>query len=439
MISIGLMSGTSMDGIDGAVLDTDGDGHIKPMGKHSKSYEPWFKTLLHGLQFCIKAHDGNVDTANQDYLHGGLKRYLDTVTMSYNLEKVYEDLVKIAKEKMEVDIISFDAVVNYSTKLHGEFVHELMKQNGLAAEDVSVIGCHGQTLYHKPAPNGEPNTGVSIIVNDGQYLANMTGVNVVNNFRKQDVDAGGQGAPFAPIYHKDLASQGELLPAVVINCGGIGNATVIPSDSINDLIGFDTGPGNGLLDQFVKIKTHNKECFDKDGQYGGKGTVNEAVLAELLTYGVQRHASENYFEKPAPKSLDYGDLKLLDSVKALSIENGCRTLAAFTAEAMVCGILAATDSPPTTWILAGGGWNNPVILEELKTRGEQKVAAHIQVEKAEYFCWDNQALEAQIFAYFAVRSLYNLPLSTPKTTGVPEPLSGGVHYVPQILHPVALL
>ena len=270
---------------------------------------------------------------------------------------------------------------------------------------------------------------VSITIGNAQYLADELGITVVNQFRNRDVAAGGQGAPFAPLYHQALAIRDNKVPVAIVNCGGIANVTFVNSAHEHDLIAFDTGPGNGLIDRLVRQRSKGKENMDTNGQYGRRGVVDETVLNLLYEKCIIKEG-KNYFAEKPPKSLDLGDLTLIPELDKLTTEDACATLEAFTADTIVNALTLLNTTPPTYWILTGGGWRNPVIHRELKKRLKHILGEHVSILSADKVGWNSQSLEAEIFAYHAVRSLQNKPLSMPSTTRVPIPLSGGRAYVP---------
>jgi anhydro-N-acetylmuramic acid kinase len=239
------------------------------------------------------------------------------------------------------------------------------------------------------------------------------------------VAAGGQGAPFAPLYHQALAVRDHKLPVAVVNCGGIANITIIQDADESGLLAFDTGPGNGLIDRLIRQRTQGREGMDRDGHYGLQGKVCEKTLAALFAKSLMQEG-KNYFELSPPKALDIGDMVLIPELETLSLEDACATLEVFTAESIVRSLKLVNIPIPQHWILAGGGWHNPVILRELKSR----LGSGIQVMTADEAGWNSQAMEAQIFAYLAVRSLEKKPLSLPGTTRVPAPMTGGELYLP---------
>jgi anhydro-N-acetylmuramic acid kinase len=404
MLSIGLMSGTSMDGIDAALIETDGDHHIHELGHASVSYDPQFKIQLKAAEYTVRACQGDMEKAQCSYMEK-LHEYKNHLGISEN-----------------IPTSSLNEVIQESTRLHEVAVSKLLQRINQDAKKIQVIGYHGQTLFHQPAKK------LSIIVGNAQYLANQLGVPVINDFRSNDIAAGGQGAPFAPLYHQALAIRDNKIPLAVVNCGGIANISLIRNNNPFDLIAFDTGPGNGLIDNLVKQRTHNQEHMDQDGRYGLKGKVNDSVLKALYDKAILINGC-NYFSIQPPKSLDIGDMQLIPELRALSLEDACATLEAFTADAICKSLQWFGNDIPQHWILAGGGWNNPVIRYQLDIRLKE-INPNMNIQTADEAGWNSQALEAQIFAYLAVRSLQNKALSYPGTTGVPSAMSGGKIFYP---------
>jgi len=435
-LSIGLMSGTSMDGIDAALLKTDGSpGTLCELAVESMCYTPQFRMLLKAAEYSIRKRAEQAIDAH----------ILDTpFILSKARENFSQDLEEYLKKELKLDNRAIptklqelghylhpnypptlDGIIQHSTILHGSLVIKLLQKTGREAETIDVVGCHGQAFFHRPS------VGISIVLNNGQELAEQVGIPVVNDFRRQDIAAGGQGAPFAPLYHQALAIRDKKIPCAVVNCGGIANVTYVLNDRMTDLIGFDTGPGNGLIDQFVRQRTNGRENMDKNGQYGQQGKVNDDALKLLYQKSLTKNDCCYFFRTP-PKSLDIGDMELVPELDALSLEDGCATLEAFTADTIVYSLRFLKDSAtiPQYWILTGGGWNNPVIREQFEIRLKQYFNKDITIQLADEVGWNSQAMEAQIFAYLAVRSLQNKPLSVPGTTRVPHPLSGGSIFIP---------
>lgn len=420
MLSIGLMSGTSMDGIDAALLETDGATHIKELGHVSCAYQPQFKLLLKSAEYSIRNANGDMSLAKKNYPQS-IKDYL---VKELNYSPTDADLQILELAAYLALPITLDQVIKHSTELHAKAVTSLLEKTGYQPQQINVIGYHGQTMLH------HPQRKVSIVVGDGQALANQLNIQVINDFRSQDIAAGGLGAPFAPLYHQALAIRDQKIPIAVVNCGGIANITVINNDNPLDLLAFDTGPGNGLIDQLVRQRTQGKEYMDADGHYGKQGKIHEDVLTALYEEAIIRNG-ENYFRCLPPKSLDIGDMKLISALNPLSIADACATLEAFTADTIVRSLDLFNIDIPNHWILAGGGWNNPVILRELNNRLKARLGNQLVMMTADEAGWNSQAMEAQIFAYFAVRSLQKKPLSVPGTTRVSQPMTGGFAYLPQ--------
>jgi anhydro-N-acetylmuramic acid kinase len=354
---IGLMSGTSMDGIDAAVLDTDGE-RIEAFGP--THFEPYSGEM-------------------QAKLRAGLE-------LAATLQAAGPLLAGLADLEREL------------TQAHAKAVRALLTHAGLAAAQVNVIGFHGQALLHRP------HARITLQIGSGALLAKLIGIDVFNDFRTADVRAGGQGAPLTPIYHAALAR--HRAPVAVLNIGGVANITFIGRGG--ELIAFDTGPGNGPIDDWA-LK-HLGSPVDRGGALAATGRANESVIQTLL--------ADPYFAKSAPKSLDRMDFTR-DMARNLSAEDGAATLTAFTARAAA----RARDhlpEQPDTWIVCGGGRHNPTLMRDLRA-----ALSNTSVITAEDAGWRGDFIEAEAFAYLAVRALRGLPISFPKTTGAPRPLSGG--------------
>ena len=283
------------------------------------------------------------------------------------------------------------------TRLHAAAVAEFRCRHPDAEFD--LIGFHGHTILHRP------NERRTWQIGDGALLARLTQCEVVADFRSADVAAGGEGAPLAPLYHAALAA-GLPKPLAVLNLGGVGNVTWIGRRS-NDILAFDTGPGNALIDDWVK--RHTGETADFDGALARAGHVSDAHVARFL--------QAPYFDRKPPKSLDRDDFGGFIP-EHLEVADGAATLTEMTAAA----VAAATrhfPAPAQEWLVCGGGRRNPAIMQALARRLDTPV------RPVEAVGWDGDALEAQAFAYLAVRSILNLPLSLPGTTGAPHPVRGG--------------
>jgi len=352
---IGLMSGTSLDGVDAALIETDGEGIVRPGPGLTLAYDADTRALLRAA----------LETAR------GLGRN-DPVPAS----------ILAAQTRL--------------TEIHAQAVQVLVAQAGPA----ELIGFHGQTILHRP------EQGWTWQIGDGALLARLTGTDVINDFRSADVAAGGQGAPLMPLYHAALASGSALpKPLVVVNIGGVGNVTYIDGDMA---LAFDTGPGNAPIDDWMQ--RHTGKTVDTGGALARTGLINPQALVQML--------ANPWFDRTPPKSLDRMDFGM-DAVEGLSAADGAATLTAFTAASLD---RAAEHFPgrPRSWIICGGGRHNDFLMDQLLLRLSGNVL------KAEGARWDGDALEAEGFAYLAMRSLRGLPLSLPTTTGVPQPLTGGV-------------
>ncbi|VAW18455.1 Anhydro-N-acetylmuramic acid kinase [hydrothermal vent metagenome] len=364
--AIGLMSGTSLDGIDAALIETDGRRVVRPGLVRHLAYSAGFRAELRdGLDFA-RAHPSPA--------------------------RIATDLAETAR-RLSV--------------LHAEVVFDLLADVKCPADKIAVVGFHGQTVLHRP------DEGVTVQIGEGVWLAGELGIPVVDQFRAADVAAGGQGAPLAPAYHRALAAalpRDMAGPVAVVNIGGVSNVTFVDGEA--DPIAFDTGPGNALLDDWVRDKTG--KFYDQDGALARLGKVDDTALAALITSG--------YLAKSPPKSLDRNDFSPYPVAK-LSPQDGAATLTAFTAEVIA---MASRHFPktPDLWIVCGGGRHNPVLMEELARRSPQKVIS------AEDVGWRGDDIEAEAFAYLAVRSLDDLPLTWPSTTGVPRPMPGGILHQP---------
>jgi anhydro-N-acetylmuramic acid kinase len=347
--TIGLMSGTSLDGVDAAWLETDGER--------------------------IGAFGPTLTLPYDERLRADLRRILDAApTLAPDDRRL-----KSAEARL--------------TEFHVRAVAAL-------GREADLIGFHGQTILHQPEQRRTWQIG------DAAELAWRTGIPVAHDFRSADVAAGGQGAPLAPIYHAALARDAAK-PLAVLNIGGVGNVTWIGDDG--SLIAFDTGPGNGPLDDWISRRAG--AAYDRDGAIAQAGQVAQAVLDRLL--------SHPYFGKPPPKSLDRLDFAaaLADSgLENLSPADGAATLVAFTAAAVA---LAPLPARPRRWLVTGGGRHNPAIMGELRAR------LGVPVDPVEALGWDGDALEGQCFGFLATRTRAGLPISFPGTTGVPQPMTGG--------------
>jgi anhydro-N-acetylmuramic acid kinase len=348
LTTLGLMSGTSLDGVDVAMIETDGK-QVKSFGP--SGYRPYTdreRTLLRA------ALTEAVNLQRRDERPGILREAEQAVTVA-----------------------------------HAEAVAAFVAHNRIAFEDIDIVGFHGQTVLHRPERR------LTVQIGDAAALAKAIHIPVMHDFRAADVAAGGQGAPFVPVYHRALAQSLEREgPIVVVNIGGVSNITYI--DGNDTLIACDTGPGNALLDDFM-FRTM-RQAFDCEGRLAAQGIADDAWIARGLQLP--------FFALPPPKSLDRND--------------GAATLTAFTVAA-IGRIVPLLPKVPKSWIVAGGGARNLTMIRMLRERLEPAT-----VEAAEALGWASDAIEAQAFGFLAARGLKGLPLSYPATTGVPIPMTGGV-------------
>jgi anhydro-N-acetylmuramic acid kinase len=361
--AIGLMSGTSLDGVDIAAISTDGE-RVAALGP--RGYRPYAER----------------------------ERAL--------LRQALSDAALIADRTARPGVLAeADRLV---TAAHGEAVADFVAEHGIHAD---IIGFHGQTVLHRPERR------LTVQIGDGDALARLTGIPVAYDFRAADVAAGGQGAPLVPVFHRALAADLDRpWPLMILNIGGVANITYLRGGAgTADPIACDTGPGNALIDDFVRARTG--AAFDAGGEAAAGGRVDQAWLARALAHP--------FFAAPPPKSLDRNAFaRFVPVLDELSLQDGAATLAAFTAAA-IARIVPHLPQPPRSVIVAGGGARNRTMMRML---GERLAPA--TVETAEAVDWSADALEAQAFAFLAARHLRGLPITFPGTTGVARAMTGGV-------------
>jgi anhydro-N-acetylmuramic acid kinase len=351
------MSGTSLDGIDVAFIKTDGAGIVHRGPSRTYPYEPDQRAML-------------------------------------------GDAIELAKTLTDRRARPGElAAIEWAlTDWHAIAVESFCEECGLTDSEVDLVGFHGQTVLHRP------DKRLTVQLGDGALLARRLNKPVAYDLRAADVAAGGEGAPLVPVYHRALAQSLEERPVAFVNIGGVANVTWIGDG--DELLAFDTGPGNALLDDWAM--NHTGEPSDKGGRLALAGRPDEATLAQFL--------GDSFFEQRPPKSLDRNAFSGL-SLAGLTAEDGAATLVEFTVRAIA---LAREWFPknPALWIVCGGGRRNPAILQGL-------ARLHPGVRTAEDAGFDGDAMEAEAWAYLAVRSLRRLPISYPQTTGVPVPMTGG--------------
>jgi anhydro-N-acetylmuramic acid kinase len=365
MRALGLMSGTSLDGIDVALIDTDGEGEVTRGPSATYAYAPDFRGLLTQALSDARA-----------------------------LKERFERPGVLARAEQEL------------TDRHGAAAASFLQDQRLAAEEIDVIGFHGQTVLHRPVGEDHGEAPMTVQLGDGRRLAKRLGVPVVYDLRAADFAAGGQGAPLVPVYHRALVARLPQRPIAFVNIGGVANVTFIGEDG--RLLAFDTGPGNALMDDWA-LK-HTGIARDEDGRAARAGKTDEAAL--------RRYLLDAFFQRGVPKSLDRHAFGL-EPVTGLSYEDGAATLADFTAAALARA-LAWFPRSPALWVIAGGGRRNKFLMERLAWHLESPVVP------AEAIQLDGDAIEAEAWAYLAVRSLKGLPITFPGTTGVGQPMTGGV-------------
>ena len=362
-LALGMMSGTSLDGVDCALLRSDGEARLMRLAHRTYPYKA---ALRRRLRACLDAAQAwNADGAEPPVL---------------------------AELDKEV------------TEAHAHAARDFLRGQ---SERPTLIGMHGQTVLHRP------QRGMTRQLGDGASLARALGIAVVWRFRDADMAAGGEGAPLAPLYHRALQqAHKDAPPLCVLNLGGVANLTFLGADGA--VRAFDVGPGNGLLDDWMARQCG--EMQDTDGALAAQGQVDEGLLAAWL-----EHA---WFARPPPKSLDRLEFAP-QGLERLAAADGAATLTAFTAAAVARARehLPRADGP-LRWIVCGGGRHNPSLMQALRTRLTSSV------QRAEEAGWPGDEMEAQAFAYLAIRAARGLPLSLPETTGAAEPTCGGVLSAP---------
>jgi len=343
--AIGLMSGTSLDGvIDVALIETDGHGYVKPLRYYEHPYDI---SVRDKVRACF------------------------------------------GKTESDVAVIEAEKLV---TELHINALHAF-------SENADVIGFHGQTITHAP------DDGFTWQIGDGQALAKATGIDVVADMRVNDMRAGGQGAPLLPLYHQALLSEHKK-PVAVLNMGGVANITYIDEQ---DLIAFDCGPANAMMDDFIKSRRALE--YDRDGALASLGTVQNNVVELFL--------KDPYFAQKPPKSMDRNRWTMAAVQYAATAEDGMATLMEMVVRS-VEKALGHLPRHPLQIYVAGGGRRNLYMMDCLRN------TLNIPVTSIDDLGWNGDAIEAEGFGYLAVRSLLGLPLTIPSTTGAPAPTTGGV-------------
>lgn len=343
------MSGTSADGVDAALVKTDGEAKITVVDGLTLPYEGDLQERL------IEASQHDIPIS---------------------------DLLRLEKE---------------ITAAHAEAIAKLLADNPAEAKNAQVVGFHGHTVRHVP------DEQLTFQIGNPWQLAHATGMKVVSDFRRNDIAGGGQGAPLASMFHRALFDSEEK-PVAVLNLGGVANVTWLGEDGA--LIAGDTGPGCGLLDEWCQEMA--ERSHDADGELAKAGVVSEALVAEAL--------SAPFFSRPLPKAADRFDFDHVD-MSPLSVEDGAATLCAVTVRAVAGAVARLPQKPKALWV-TGGGVKHPVMMAML--------AEHFdEVNRVEDRKLSSETLEAECFAWLAVRRLRELPITVPETTGCDAPLGGG--------------
>lgn len=370
-VAIGLMSGTSCDGVDAALIETDGE------------------TVFSRGAFCFVPYELSEQ------------------------KKIKNIMREVAQASSEVEQLELAALVEEQVReRHAQAIEKILKEASKAASDIDVVGFHGQTLFHAP------QHGFTLQVGDGEKLAKQVGIPVVYDFRSRDMKYGGEGAPLVPIYHyalvKEFVSQDKLsLPVAVVNIGGVANVTYIgleaEAETLDqpDMFAFDTGPGNALLNDWVEA--HTGELMDEGGRYASCGEVDQKRVALFL--------ETPYFHQTPPKSLDRDQFETFQ-VGQLALEDGAATLTEMTVKSIALSQKFMKDLPKS-WIVVGGGARNDTLMNCL----ERELGVPLTL--AEDIGWQGDQIEAEAFGFLAVRHLVDLPFSFPSTTGVSKALCGG--------------
>ena len=359
--SVGLMSGTSSDGIDASIIKSDGENEVHFTGNYFLPYEERVRSKIRILK--------------------------EKINLISDLET----------NKSEIDNLEKEITV-----LHVKIVNLIIEKFDLRKSEIDLIGFHGHTIFHSFKDKKTKQLG------DGRLLSHLTGLNVVYNFRENDIKYGGQGAPLVSVFHKLLQIQLKLkMPLVFLNIGGISNLTYLNRGE--EMISFDSGPGNFLIDKILQLKSNDKIQFDKDGIVAFTGNVDRNILDSYL--------SDPYYELSPPKSLDVNDCNL-SSLRSLDLKDSVATLSELTSLTIV-NALNFFRSKPIEIILCGGGRKNKYIFERIKK------LSNIKICNIDNYKINGDFIESQAFAYLAIRSFLKKPISFPATTGVSRPITGG--------------
>ena len=363
--ALGLMSGTSGDGVDVSIISSNGiDQYSEILNKYFK-YDQKVYENLHNLRGKISKLQDLKNNEKEIF-------YLEKELTLFNAHIVNEILESIDKK-------------------------------------VDFIGFHGQTIYHNPIEK------VSKQIGDGNLLSQLIKKTVICNFRQNDIKNGGEGAPLVPVFHKLIVTQKKIeLPVCILNIGGIANVTAIVDYEKDSFFSRDLGPGNCLIDEWIRNNTKDK--FDNNGEIAKKGTIDELILNQAL---------DNFDSRPNKNKLSF-DIKdfSLGFVRGLNLEDGAATLTDFTGRVIGEGLLNfLSDAKDKSWkiLVCGGGRKNNNLMKSIKNR----IPENFVIKTINDFNIDGDYVESQAFAYLAIRSYLGLPISFPTTTGCKKPSTGG--------------
>ena len=362
--ALGLMSGTSGDGVDVSIINSDGvDQYSEILNKYFK-YDQKIYENLHKLRGRILKSDD------------------------------------LKKNENEINLLEREI-----TLFHAKIVNNTLE---LTNKNIDIIGFHGQTIYHNPLEK------ISKQIGDGNLLSQLTKKNVIYNFRQNDINNGGEGAPLAPVFHKLIVKQKKIeLPVCILNIGGITNVTVIKEYEKDNFLSRDLGPGNCLIDEWIRNNSKNK--FDNNGEIANQGKINQLILNQAL---------DNFDNQLNQKfSFDVKDFSI-GFVRGLSLEDGAATLTDLTGRLIGSGILNFLSKMKNElWkvLVCGGGRKNITLVEIIKSN----TSKNLIIQSIDDFGIDGDYVESQAFAYLAIRSFLRLPISFPSTTGCNEPCTGG--------------
>ena len=366
LISLGLMSGTSGDGVDASIIQSDGEAEYKAIYDNYFEYSQEIYEQIHELK-----------------------------------EKIYNS-EQISLFKNEIDDLE-----KKITLFHAKVVSSAIKES---KQIIDLVGFHGQTIFHNAKEK------ISKQLGDPRLLFQLVNKKIVYNFRQNDLANGGEGAPLSPIFHKLITEKNKInLPLCVLNIGGISNVTLINKFDFNELVSRDIGPGNCLIDEWVRKNSKNK--FDKDGMLAKIGTCNEIILEQAQELVLNRQDKEAV-------SLDTKDFDV-SFARGLSLEDGVATLTEFTSNIIADALNTLfAKSNINSWkiLLCGGGRKNKSLINLIKNKIDKKNT----LDLIDNFKINGDYVESQAFAYIAIRSYLKLPISFPKTTGCKKPCSGGL-------------